>query len=76
MSDETQEAFDERIEALLDADDNIGALCALVKRAGLTMTLHGVPVDEVQLRAGVEQSVVDRLDAAIRALPATEESKP
>lgn len=56
---------DEEIQAMLDRDDAIGALCALVKNAGLTMTLYGKPVDEDELRGHAAERVDQRLSSAI-----------
>ena len=42
-------------------DDAIGALCFLVKRAGLTMTLHGKPIEAEGLREAALDSAIDRL---------------
>ena len=41
--------------------DMIGALCFLVKRAGLTMTLHGKPIEAAELREAALDSAIDRL---------------
>ena len=42
-------------------DDPIAALCEMVRDAGLTMTLYGVPVTESELRAGAEDSAHERV---------------
>ncbi len=59
------------VERLMDAGDNIGALCLLVKEAGGTMRLHGVPVSADELRAAATKSaaerIADRLIAASRS---------
>lgn len=52
-------------ERLMAADDAIGALCLLVKASGLTMRLHGVPVDATELRAAAMESAGKRMAGAI-----------
>lgn len=48
-------------EELLDRGDAIGALCKFVRDAGLTMTLHGQPIDETGLRAAADERVRQRI---------------
>ncbi len=43
--------------------DMIGQLCDFVRDAGLTMTLHGKPVSEAELRTGALASAVERIAA-------------
>jgi len=61
---------------LIDRDP-IAALCHVLREAGLTMTLYGVPIGEAELRSSAEHAVRERIEAAIeRGLdlqPATED---
>jgi hypothetical protein len=52
---------EETVETLIAKNDLIGALCLAVKQAGLTMTLHGRPVDAEGLRIAAIDSVATRL---------------
>lgn len=45
--------------------DNVAELCALVKDAGLTMKLNGVPVSESELRDGVGRLSIERMVNAV-----------
>lgn len=45
--------------------DPIAALFHFVRAGGGTMTLHGEPIDEPELRAAAEVSFVQRLTAAV-----------
>jgi len=42
-------------------NDLIGALCRMVKKAGLTMTLYGRPVEEQELRDAAFITAVERI---------------
>jgi rhamnogalacturonyl hydrolase YesR len=55
----------EEEEMALVEKDPIAALCYFVEKAGLTMTLYGVPVNEQELRAAAEKSAHERIQAAI-----------
>lgn len=61
MSDELT---DEELSALIDKDPT-AALCYLVKKAGLTMTLYGKPVTEQELRGHAEKAATKRIVKAI-----------
>lgn len=67
---------DHELNALIDSDP-LAALCLLVKEAGCTMTLHGVPIEQEDLRAAAGRHVKDRILAAVApalsAQPAIEE---
>jgi len=54
-------APEETVEALIAKDDLIGALCLAVKQAGLTMTLHGRPINADGLRTAAIDSAAARL---------------
>lgn len=60
-------ARDETAEEMYARGDAIGALCKLVKDAGLTMTLYGQPVSGPgELREKALDSAIDRItDAAL-----------
>jgi hypothetical protein len=55
---------DEEMSALIEKDP-IAALCRLVEEAGLTMTLHGVPVTEQELKEHALESATERMADAI-----------
>lgn len=52
-------------EEQAEENDLIGQLCALIKEAGLTLTLYGKPVTESALRTFAEESVKGRLIQAM-----------
>jgi len=52
------------LNELIDRDP-IAALCHVVRECGATMTLHGVPVGEAELRSSAEHSARELLEAAI-----------
>jgi hypothetical protein len=59
--------------ALIEKDP-ITALCQVLRDAGLTMTLYGVPVTEGELRKKALDSAMDRLAAAVaHATPEVDE---
>ena len=62
--------IDPKFDRMMADGNAIGALCHLVRSAGLTMTLHGVPVDEDGLRAAAEESAKTRIIVAILAADA------
>lgn len=45
----------------IDARDLVDELCTLVREAGLTMTLHGVPVTADELKAHATENVEKRI---------------
>lgn len=55
------------VQAKLDAGDAIGALCLAVKLSGLTMTLHGKPVDETELRIAATDEAIRRVERSALA---------
>ena len=55
---------DEEFNALLDRDP-IAALCYAVKASGCTMRLHGVPIEQEDLRAAASRHAKDRVLARL-----------
>lgn len=47
--------------------DPTAALCHLIAKAGLTMTLYGVPVTEPELRAAALESAIERVEKMERS---------
>lgn len=58
------ELTEEEMSALIEKDP-IAALCRLVKEAGLTMTLYGVPVTEKELKGQAAASSDERIERVI-----------
>lgn len=55
------------LDECMATGDAIGALCALVKLAGGTMTLYGEPVNEQQLRGHARAAAEEKIAAALGA---------
>lgn len=52
------------MSALIEKDP-VTALCRLIKEAGLTMTLYGVPVSEKELRSQASASSDERIERVV-----------
>ena len=55
---------DEELHELIEKDPT-AALCHIIKEAGITMRLYGIPVNETELRAHAAASATRRIDGAI-----------
>lgn len=50
------------VQVKLDSGDAIGALCLAIKLSGLTMTLHGNPINETELRIAATDEAIRRIE--------------